>query len=117
MALVSLNTTGCVAVLAGGAAAGGTAYVMGDLEAQVDASPRALQSAIVGAGKDLKLNYISGSGDELAGKYVFRNAADDKITIRYEVITNKTSELSIRVGTFGDKAMSLRLHDTILKRL
>lgn len=113
----SFYTTGCVALAVGGAAVGGTAYVLGDLKVQVDASPKAVRSAIVAAGKDLGLNSVSGAGDELTGKYVFRNAKDQKIVISYEAQTPKVCDISIRVGNFGDEALSRRIDQAIQKRL
>lgn len=110
-------SSGCVAVVAGGAAAGGTAYVMGELKTDVEATPKQLRSAIVAGTKDLGLQSISGAGDELQGNYVYRTAADKKVTVRYEMLGDQSAELRIRVGTFGDESMSMRIHDAITKRL
>lgn len=110
-------TSGCVAVVAGGAAAGGTAYVMGELKTDVDGTPKQLRSAIIDGTQSLGLRTISGSGDELQGNYVYRTAADKKVTVRYDMATDQTAELRIRVGTFGDEAMSMRIHEAITRRL
>lgn len=117
ISLFSWQTTGCVAVVAGGVAAGGTAYMLGDLKVHVEAAPKRLRSAIVAAGKDLGLNQVSGAGDELTGKYIFRNAKDQKILVSYEAETMTLIKLSIRVGNFGDEAMSRRIDQAIQKRL
>lgn len=108
---------GCVAVVAGGAAAGGTAYVMGDLQAQVESSAQNLQLAIVKAGDDLNLRRISGEADLLTGKYIFRTGTDQKVTIKYEVVTDNISKMSIRVGTFGDESISQRIYQAINRNL
>ena len=112
-----LQTTGCVALVVGGAAAGGTAYVLGDLKVQVEATPKEMRSAITRAGKHLGLNMVSGSGDELTGKYTFRNAKDEKIVIKYEAKTSTLIDMSIRVGNFGDEALSRRIDQAIQRRL
>ena len=117
LASASIVSSGCVAVVAGGAAAGGTAYVMGELKVDADATPAQIRSAIERAGKDMNLRRISGSGDELAGKYTYRTAADEKVTIRYEAKTENYAELAIRVGAFGDRSMSVRINDAIQRRL
>ncbi len=113
----SIFSTGCVAILAGGAAAGGTAYVMGELKVDIEATPAQIRSAITGAGDELNLRSISGAGDEIEGEYTFRTAGDEKVTIRYEVKTDNFAELRIRVGTFGDRSKSVRINDAIQNRL
>lgn len=112
----ALISSGCIAVVAG-SAVGGTAFVLGDLEVYVDGSPKEVRSAIVAAGKDLKLRSISGTGDELNGLYIFRTAQDDKVTIKYEVISDSLVKLNIRVGNFGDESLSHRINQAIQKHL
>jgi hypothetical protein len=117
----SLQFSGCVAVVAGGAAvaaAGGTAYVMGDLKVTViDVSASQLRSAISAAGGDLGLRAISGGGDELTGEYLFRNADDEKITVKYQARESGLTDLRIRVGTFGDEYMSQLVNQAIQRHL
>ncbi len=117
LSFISLFGAGCVAVVAGGAAAGTTAYVMGELRTQVEASAADLRKAIPAAGKELNLREISAEADQLTGKYVFRTGTDEKITITYEVVTDNLAKLDIRVGTFGDEALSRRILRAIEKGL
>lgn len=118
VSLVSVVSTGCVAVVAGGAAAGGTAYALGDLKTTiVDSSASEIQSAIVKGGRDLGLRSISGSGDELEGQYIFRTAADEKITVSYKSRGSGLTEMRIRVGTFGDEVLSNRINQAVRKHL
>ena len=116
LAFSAFHTTGCVAVVAGGAV-GGTAYLLGDLTVELETTPKHLREAVLGAGEELGLRKESGSGDELAGKYVFRNAKDEKITVSYEAQTASFITMKIRVGTFGDEAQSLRISDAIKQQL
>ena len=109
--------SGCVAIMAGGAAAGGTAYVLGDLTVAVDASSEQLQLAIKSGARDLGLQFINGSGDQTTGKYLFRNASDQKITVSYRTKSPVYYEMSIRVGTFGDEAIASSLNQAIQKHL
>lgn len=111
--------SGCVAIVAGGAAAavGGTAYVMGDLQVPVEARPEQLERAIKAGGRDFGLQFINGSGGSVSGKYLFRDAADHKITVSYRTKSPVYYEMSIRVGTFGDEAISYRLNQAIQKHL
>lgn len=109
--------TGCVAIVAGGAAAGGTAYALGDLSVPVEATPAQLERAIKQGGRDLGLQFISGSGDSTAGSYLFRNAEDKKITVKYSTKSAVYYDMSIRVGNLGDEAISIQLQNAILKHL
>ncbi|MBT62603.1 DUF3568 family protein [Coraliomargarita sp. SDUM461003] len=113
----SFQFSGCVAIVAGGAAAGGTAYALGDLTVAVDASSEQLEQAIRNGARDLGLQFINGSGDQTAGKYLFRNASDQKITVSYRTKSPVYYEMSIRVGTFGDEAIASSLSQSIQKYL
>jgi hypothetical protein len=117
LAVSLLCTSGCVAIVAGGAAAGGTAYMLSDLEVIVEAPPAKVRSAIVSGTKSLGLAEVSGNGDELQGKYIYRTAADKKVTIIYNAESDNLVELKIRVGTFGDEAMASRIYQAIQGRL
>jgi len=114
---ILLNSTGCVAIVAGGGAGSGTAYALGDLNVTLEATPAKRRSAIQRGAADIGLKQISGSGDELEGKYVFRTGADRKVTVAYEASTSQAMQLSIRVGTFGDEDLSQKIYSAIKKRL
>ena len=109
--------SGCVAIVAGGAAGGGTAYALGDLEVSLNATAKETQRAIERGADDLGLRKVSGGGDELQGEYVYRTAADKKVTIKYNSQTPNVMELNIRVGTFGDESFSQRIYNAIQNRL
>ena len=117
--VATAHFTGCVAIVAGvgGAAIGGTAYAMGDLAVLVDASPEHLERAIKQGGRDMDLQYIHGSGDARFGSYLFRDTYDHKITVTNKSMSPGNYELKIRVGTFGDAAMSQSLHHAIQQHL
>ena len=111
LALPTLS--GCVAVLAGAGAAGAVAYVRGELdvalEAPVDRTVRATNQAIL----DLKFAKISESRDVAQDVFVIRNASDQKIEIRVDRVSDTVSRVKIRVGVFGDEALSLLILDKI----
>lgn len=109
--------TGCVAVVAGGAAMGGAVYVMGDLTVPVMATPEQLEQAIKKGAQDLGLKFISGYGNASEGSYLFRNVGDDKITVRYKPKSPVYYNMSIRFGTFGNEEVSARLNQKIQKYL
>lgn len=109
--------SGCVAVVAAGGAAGGVAYVRGELQATLDEPVTAVNEAVIEAGEALGLNSISAAGDKLGGEFVFRNAQDEKVTIQTEPVTEKSTELGIRIGLFGDQARSQLILDAIKEEL
>lgn len=117
IAAFGLQLTGCVAIVAGGAAAAGTAYALGDLEFHVDATAKQVGAAIIAGGRDVRLSYISGAGDELTGKYLFRTADDQKVTVSYKRKSDIFITVSIRVGNLGDEALSRQISKAIQQRL
>jgi hypothetical protein len=111
---------GCTALLigaSGAAGAAGAAWVQGDLEATLDAAPQAIEQAAVQAFEQMGIRLISSSSTALDGKIIGRTATDTKIDIRIESEEENRSDISIRVGTFGDQKMSRRLLDQIIKQL
>jgi hypothetical protein len=108
--------SGCTALLVGGAAAGGvgvTAYVMGDLEV-VEAVPldRAW-GASKAAVDELEFAPVSDTKDEVSAKLVTRTAGDRTITIALRRQTDELTKISIRVGVFGDEALSQKILESI----
>lgn len=108
---------GCVAVVAGAGAAGGVAYVRGELQAVLDQPAARVNEAVRAAGEALELQRISSESDRLGGKFVYRNARDEKIVVTSEAQTASTTQLGIRVGVFGDQTQSQLILDRIRKQL
>jgi hypothetical protein len=108
---------GCLAVVAAGGAAGGMAYIKGELLVELEKEVTAVNNAIEKAGQRLELHPISAERDLMGGKFVFRNAQDEKITVTSTARTSKGTELSIRVGMFGDQQRSQMILDRIRKEL
>jgi len=107
---------GCLLVAVGagaGAAAAGTAYVMGDLEATLEATPTQIVSATRGALADMDIAMISAASTDLDGEVRARTATDEKVTIKVRSQTRRLSDVSIRVGTFGDETFSRRILEEI----
>lgn len=113
LCMIPILLGGCVAVVAAGGAAGGVAYVRGELKLVVEEPIRAVHDAVREAGKELELHAVSAETDLLGGKFIFRNAQDEKITVSTEAETTKSTELSIRVGLFGDQQQSQLILDRI----
>lgn len=102
-------TSGCILVAAGAGAAAGVgtfAYVRGELRATLDASLDRTWRATQAAMKDLKFAVVQEQKDALQARLTSRTAADKKISVKLLKLTNNTTEVRIRVGTFGDESLS-----------
>lgn len=112
--LGGILTTGCVAVVAGGAVgAGGYAYVAGELKATENASMDRVWSATQKAVADLKFFPTSTAKDELEAKLEARTGTDRSVTLRLKSLADGATEVRVRVDTFGNKEISERILERI----
>jgi hypothetical protein len=109
-------SSGCLAA-ATGAGAGAVAYVRGELDATVDASPDRTVWTVGRAVQQLEFAKVSESKDALLSITVVRNAADKKIEIRTERMGAALTRIKIRVGVFGDEALAQAILDKIKSSL
>ena len=119
-ALLILSQSGCLAVLVGGAVAAGAtgyAYVKGESTATLEAPMEPSWNAALAALEDLRLAVISKSGDALTGAITARNAEDTRIAISLRRVSDNTTRIGVRVGTFGDESQSRAILDKIAARL
>jgi len=113
-------TAGCVAVAVGAGAAAGVgtyAYVSGELKSTQSATLDRTWAATQAAMKDLEFSVTSQRKDALQAELIARTAIDKKITIKLAKVSETATEVRIRVGTFGDKSLSLVILEKIKKRL
>jgi PBP1b-binding outer membrane lipoprotein LpoB len=66
---------------------------------------------------DLELTGIDSTVDKLKGKITARMAVGTKVSISLEAIDVDTTTIRIRVGTFGDKSISMQILRNIEQRL
>ncbi len=107
--LALLAPTGCAAVLlAGGAAAGaGTvAYVRGDLESTEELTLDQAWSASRAALADLDLTVTATEKDGTSASVTARGADERRILVTLQRRSDRLTHLRIRVGIFGDEALS-----------
>lgn len=109
--------SGCVAIVAAGAGAGTVAYLRGELEATVGGNLEQTNKAVNRAIEELKFVRISENKDALLALTVVRNAADQRIEVRQDVVGEKLTRVRIRVGVFGDERLSRTLLDRIQAKL
>jgi len=118
MILLSLLlSSGCAALVVGGAAgAGAVAYIRGELKSIEDVSLDQAFSAARQAMSDLELAVTSSEKDAFNGELIARGAGDKKIVVKLKKQSDAVTEIKIRVGTFGDEAMSRKILESIKKR-
>ena len=108
---LALNS-GCVAV-AVGAGAGAVAYIRGELEATLEGSLGASVRATDRAISQLEFAKVSEKKDALSANFVARTAQDKRIEIVLTKVGASVTKVKIRVGVFGDEAVSLAILDKI----
>ncbi len=117
----SLLSTGCAIVVAGtaGAAAGLTtyAYLTGELkttqEAPLEETWEASQKAIT----NLQYQKLAEKKDATFGQLVAQTGDNRRVTITLRRSTSSTTEIKIRVGTFGDRNLSFLILQEIQANL
>jgi Protein of unknown function (DUF3568) len=107
---------GCL-VAAVGAGTGTVAYLRGDLKGVEAKHIDAVYAAAKAATKQLELTVISETKDEMSAVIVARDAQDKKVTITLKAPTEDTTDVSIRVGLFGNETKSRRIYEQIKKNL
>jgi hypothetical protein len=118
-AIFSLITmSGCIPLLIGAAAgAGGITYAKGALVQNVDHTVSEVHKAGVAALKKLDLFVTEDKLDKHTA--VIRAEYNDgqKIQVFIDALTERSSKITIRIGTFGDRAQSEIILDAIQKKL
>ena len=113
-----MTMAGCIPLLIGAAAGvGGMTFVKGKLVHNVDHTVDQVHKASLKALKDLDLFVIS---DELNKRSSVTKAEyenGEKISVFIDVLTERSSKITIRVGTFGDHEESQAILNLILKKL
>lgn len=110
-------TSGCIAVAAGAAGAGTVAYIRGELDTSVSHNLDAVDRATNRAAEQLRFAKINESADALTRIITLRTAEDKKIEIKLTRTTDALTQVRIRVGIFGDEAISRALLDKIQANL
>lgn len=105
--------TGCVAVVAAGAAGTGVAWYSGRLEANLDQNIEAVFAASQKALNQLEFANISNKKSSVDAQLVSRTALDKKVEITLQKVTDRSTKVMIRVGVFGDETLSMSILDKI----
>jgi hypothetical protein len=105
--------TGCIAVVAAGAAGTGVAWYRGQLEANLDQNIEAVFAASQKALNQLEFANISNKKSTVDAQLVSRTALDKKVEITLQKVTDRSTKVMIRVGVFGDETLSMSILDKI----
>lgn len=108
---------GCMLAVVGVGAAGTIAYIRGDLEAVESETIDTVYEATLTAVKELELTVTEKSKDALEARVVVHDSQDRKTTIKLKTTAEKTTKLSIRVGTFGSETRSRLIYQKIREHL
>ena len=110
VSLASLS--GCI-LAAAGAGAGAVAYARGDLDTNLNYDYNKVVDSARNTIKDLEFAKISENKDALKAILVARTALDKKVEITITNSGKKLTNIKIRVGLFGDEALSMSILDKI----
>jgi hypothetical protein len=114
-ATLALNA-GCI-VAAAGAAAGAVAFVEGKLTVHIDTGYEKVVRAVEVSIPDLQFVLVSEKHDAVSAEFIARTALDKKIEVTVKREGDRSAKVEIRVGTFGDKQISMLLYDKIRSNL
>ena len=116
LATLTLNS-GCLAVAAGAGAGATVAYVRGDLDTTLNASYEKSVRAVNEAVKQLQFAKVSENKDALQATIIARTGADKKVELRVDKLADDATKLKIRVGTFGDDALTQSILEKVKANL
>jgi hypothetical protein len=98
--------------------AGGTvAYVRGAGEVTLDHPIDRVGAAATHAVQDLKFALVSSKVDAVSGESIVRTARDLKIEVGLTKAGDHATNVDIRVGVFGDQAVSPQVLEQFKSRL
>ena len=117
---LSLGSSGCAVFLVGGGAAAGAgavAYIRGELKSTESASMKQALEASEAALTELGLAITVREKSDLISKFTARGAADKKVEVNLKKLSDALTEISIRVGAFGEETLSRLIMDKIHSKL
>lgn len=107
---------GCALFVVGaaaGAGVGGYAYANGELKSSETVTYDTACAATLAAMKDLGFAVVEEKKDALTDKITARSTADKKVYVTLAKQSATSTEIRIRVGTFGDEPLSRQVMDKI----
>jgi hypothetical protein len=122
MICLSLLVGGCVTANIGagsgtGAGVGSYSYITGELQATYSVPIEDLWPRAVAAVEGLHLSIDSKYMDSLGARIEARRADGTPVKVQLEPTGERSTTIDVRVGTFGSRDQSERIHTAIQKQL
>ena len=117
---LGIMVSGCTAaVLATGAGigAGTYAWMQGELKRTYPATFDRVWNAANDSLQALEMPVVSQQRDALKGTIMAKRADGSDVRVEIKYLTEKTTEVGVRVGLLGDRSASTRIHETIQNRI
>ena len=115
--LLLLHLSGCGVLILGGAAAGTVGYVSGDLNATIDGGFQSVIDAADSAIRENSITQVSKDVTLHSAVYELRTLQDDKILLTINRAARDLTNITIRVGVFGDEPLSRNILKEIENRV
>lgn len=109
LAAVLTSQSGCALLVVGAAAGAGVgtyAYVDGELKQTDTVSYDAAYNATLAAMKDYGYAVVDNQKDAVTAKITARSTTDKRVDVMLTKQSPTSTEIRIRIGTFGDKDQS-----------
>jgi len=103
--------------VAAGAAAGAYFFVKGNLTRTYEAPIEKVWKATLQSVEELQLAVESKKRDAFSGEIKGKMADGTSFTIELKRLGEKSTEVGVRIGIFGDRTKSEAIHDKILSKL
>jgi hypothetical protein len=119
--LALAGSSGCVAVVGGAAAgAGAVCWVEGALRTTLGHPIREVHDATVGALKNIGVGIVADKTESFSGEIESALQGGSNVRVELKAVSSTATEVTIRVGMFGDRnqsdmvlnAIEVRLGDT-----
>jgi len=112
-----VTTSGCAALLVAGAGAGAGiasyAYLKGDLVIEYKRDYEPVWDATLNALRDRNITVERQTKDGISGSIQARRASGTAVKIKVKNVASGLTEVTIRVGTFGDEEASMSIKKAI----
>ena len=108
-ALLALLALGCSSTMVGVPEGAEYVYIQGILKVTLASPLPEVEGATRKAFQDLDVVGVQGGADKLKGKITASLADGTKVTIKMKALDFESTTLQIKVGTFGDRAISMQI--------
>ena len=117
MLFVLFHLAGCGILILGGAAAGTVGYVSGDLNATIEGGFQNVVEAADTAISENSIGETSRDARQHSVAYELRTLQDDKVLLTIARASKDLTNVTIRVGVFGDEPLSHHILEEIKIRV